>query len=358
MDQELGSRTNTSTARRVAVSLAAVVALGAIGGGALFFENRSNPVTSATAVPAPPLEFNAPLMTIPPAPVSPTVTEPVAEVARVLGPSVVQVETDQGQGSGVVFREGLILTNNHVIDGTSQVQVRLADGRVVAAELVGRDARIDIAVLRVGEVDDLPVAELALDGELGVGHLVVAIGSPFQLQQTVTAGVVSAINRPVPNDVAGANAMIQTDTAINPGNSGGALADRLGRVVGINTSGRTDGNSNSNIGIGFAVPIETAVATADRLLAGESMAPGVLGVSPGAGESSTSVGVLLGEVSEGGAAAAAGLEPGDRIVSIDGVAVPSAEVLVAIVQNHFAGDELELEVDRAGEDLLLSVILD
>lgn len=284
------------------------------------------------------------------------VDEPVGFVAQRLGPSVVQVETDQGQGSGVVFRDGLILTNNHVIAGTSGVQVRLADGRVVAAELVGSDERIDIAVLRVGDVPNLPVAELALDGDLDVGHLVVAIGSPFQLQQTVTSGVVSAINRPVPNGVLGSNAMIQTDTAINPGNSGGALADRQGRVVGINTSGRTDGASNSNIGIGFAVPIETAVATADRLLAGESMSPGVLGISPN-GADSSAIGVLIDRVEPGSAAERAGLVAGDRVISIDGLPVPSADVLAAIVQNHFGGDAVVVIVDRDGSTELLDVVL-
>lgn len=300
----------------------------------------------------------------PPTPVAPlgepavsAPAEPVAEVAALLGPSVVQVETNLGQGSGVVYADGFVMTNHHVVAGTSEVQVRLADGRLLPAELVGSDQRIDIAVLRIGPVVDLPVAQLAPAGSLQVGHMVVAIGSPFQLQQTVTSGVVSALNRPVPNDVGTANAMIQTDTAINPGNSGGALADRQGRVVGINTSGRTDGESNSNIGIGFAVPIQTALETADRLVAGASMQPGVLGIAPDPSPSSTDVGVLVAEVTAESPAQLAGIEVGDRIVSIDGLAVPSADTLGAIIQSRFEGETIELVVSSGGVERSVSVAL-
>ncbi len=350
----------SSSGRRVGVVVGVVVAALALGGlaGLVTLRDDDAPAEPTQALPA---EAVPPVAAQPNGPEpsgqtlsSPTV-EPVAVVAEKLGPSVVQVETNLGQGSGVVFRDGLALTNHHVIANTSEVQLRLADGSVIAAELVGSDARIDIAVLRFDA--DVPVAELALDGTLDVGHLVVAIGSPFQLDQTVTSGVVSALDRPVPNDVGGANPMIQTDTAINPGNSGGALADRRGRVVGINTSGRTDGNSNSNIGIGFAIPIDVAVATADRLLAGGSMAPGVLGVSPDPASSATEAGVVLGEVTEGSPAAQAGLEAGDRVVSVDGRAVRSAEGLAAVIQSHFAGDELTFVVVRNGLERTLAVTL-
>lgn len=356
----MGSTNEGSSSGRSRRGLAlALASLALAAGGSLVFVD-GDPGDEQAAVP----ETQAPPVTVPvdaaPAPLvepAPDADEPVARVARLLGPSVVQVETDLGQGSGVVYADGLIMTNHHVIAGTSQVQVRLADGRVIPAELVGSDQRIDIAVLRVGAVDDLPPATLALDDELAVGQLVVAIGSPFQLQQTVTSGVVSALNRPVPNDVGNANAMIQTDTAINPGNSGGALADRDGRVVGINTSGRTDGSSNSNIGIGFAVPIHTALATADRLVAGSSMNPGLLGISAAAEESSTEVGVLIGEVTPNSPAANAGIQPGDRIVAIDGVSVPSSDVLGAMVQSHFVGESIELTVRSDGAEKTVTIVL-
>ena len=183
-----------------------------------------------------------------------TAEAPASLVARVLGPSVVQIRTDFGLGSGVIYRDGYILTNNHVVEDAELLSVRLSTGETFDAELVGSDASKDLAVLSVGE-RDLPVADLALDSKVQVGQVAVAIGSPFDLQQTVTAGIVSAVNRPVPSRTPRVYvAMIQTDAPINPGNSGGALANRNGELVGINASIRTDGTSNSNVGIGFAVP--------------------------------------------------------------------------------------------------------
>lgn len=283
--------------------------------------------------------------------------EPAAFVAQLLGPSVVQVETNVGLGSGVVFRDGLVMTNHHVIAASSQIQIRTSDGRTFETTLVGSDARNDIAVLRVAEGANLPVAQLSPDAPV-VGQFTVAIGSPFQLQQTVTSGIVSALNRPVPNQVGGYNAMLQTDTAINPGNSGGALADRAGRVIGINTSIRTDGTSNSNVGIGFAVPIATALDVADRILAGDNLNPGVLGVSGSALDGE--VGVLVDDVTSGGAAEEAGLLSGDRILTVNGAPVTSFDELAGLVQSNFSGDTVELIVERAGElePVTLSAILD
>lgn len=282
--------------------------------------------------------------------------EPAAFVAQILGPSVVQVETDLGLGSGVVFRDGLVMTNQHVIADSSQIQIRTSDGRTFETTLVGSDARNDIAVLRVADGANLPVAQLSPDAPV-VGQFTVAIGSPFQLQQTVTSGIVSALNRPVPNQVGGYNAMLQTDTAINPGNSGGALADRAGRVIGINTSIRTDGTSNSNVGIGFAVPISTALNVADRILAGEALDPGVLGVSGSTRDGQ--VGVLVEEVTSGGAAEAAGLQSGDRILTVNGAPVTTFDELAGLVQSNFSGDTVELVVERDGqsEPIILTAVL-
>lgn len=282
-------------------------------------------------------------------------TEPAAFVASLLGPSVVQINTDRGLGSGVIFDDGLIITNNHVIENATRLSVRLSDGRSLAAEVIGADPRTDIAVVSIGTGHGTVPAELALDGELEVGQYTVAIGSPFDLQQTVTSGIVSAVNRPVYNG-AGWNAMVQTDAAINPGNSGGALADRQGRVIGINTAIQTDGVSSTNAGIGFAMPITTAYDIATRILNGESLDPGFLGIggeAPGEDE----LGVSVAEVTAGAAADLAGIQPGDRVLSLDGAPVGSFEELAGLIQTSFPGDEVVLEIVRDGETIEISVVL-
>lgn len=335
----------------------ATLAAGSFGLGAVLTD-QGEPVTQlAVSTPQPVNEAlsEASGATIP-VPAVPTSSDPVAVVAASLSPSVVQVETDAGLGSGVVYADGLILTNNHVIESAQQIQVRTADGRSFDAEVLGTDPRNDIAVLSVGPDSGLPVAALATDVDLSVGQLAVAIGSPFQLSQTVTAGIVSAVNRPVANRVGGFNAMIQTDAPINPGNSGGALADGSGRVIGINTSIRTDGTSNGNLGIGFAVPIDTAVGVANRITSGVSLDAGVLGVVS-ANEIDNEVGVVIGEVVEGGSADVAGLVSGDRVISVDGAPVTNFGEVVGLVQSKFSGDTIDLDVIRNGQSLTLSATL-
>ncbi|MBT8241863.1 MAG: trypsin-like peptidase domain-containing protein, partial [Acidimicrobiia bacterium] len=223
---------------------------------------------------------SSPVTTNSPAPVERSVTpgssaeNPAAFVADDLGPSVVQVVTNFGTGSGFVYREGgYIMTNNHVIENATQLFVRDFQGRTLTASLIGADPRADIAVLQVDELD-LPVADLALNAELQVGQTAIAIGSPFDLTRTVTAGIISALNRPVENQGDTFTAMIQTDAPINPGNSGGPLANRDGEVIGVNTAIRTDGLSNGNIGVGFAVPIETSFRVAERIVSGLPLDPG------------------------------------------------------------------------------------
>ncbi|MEM9135280.1 MAG: trypsin-like peptidase domain-containing protein [Actinomycetota bacterium] len=288
------------------------------------------------------------------APLDLNVTEPAAAVAASLGPAVVQVETNFGQGSGVVYEEGLILTNHHVIEGAETVRVRTSDGRVFDTEVLGSDPRNDIAVLAAPGAD-IPVAAIGSADVLQPGQITVAIGSPFRLQQTVTAGIVSSVNRPVPNQDGTVTAMIQTDAPINPGNSGGALANVDGEVVGINTSIRTDGTTNANIGIGFAVPIETAIEVAERIQSGESLEPGVLGVSGALNDDD--LGVPLDEIVPDSAADSAGLEVGDRVLSIDGVPVTSIEELAGLIQTHFTGEVIELEVLRGTDRLTVQATL-
>jgi len=283
--------------------------------------------------------------------------EPALLVAEVLGPSVVQITTTTGVGSGVIYGDGLIMTNHHVIDGATNIVVQLSDGRYFPGTVLGSDANVDVAVISVGEGLDLPIATLAVGERAKVGQTAIAIGSPFSLQQTVTEGIVSAVDRPIPSGSGSYNAMIQTDAPINPGNSGGALADRQGRVIGINTAIQTGGNSNTNAGVGFAIPINRALSVADRIVAGEPIESGQLGV--GGGRSSDgSAGVEVQSVTDASAADIAGLEVGDRILSIDGAPVSSIEELAGLVVAHQPGDRVELEVVRDNERIVIEAVLD
>jgi S1-C subfamily serine protease len=265
----------------------------------------------------------------------------------------VQLETQTGLGSGFVYDAdgGLIMTAAHVVEGADTVTVRLADGRAVDGDVVGADAGSDIAVVRV-EADGLTAAVLAT-GDPEVGQLAVAIGSPFGLDQTVTSGVVSAVGRSVQTP-GGAVPMIQTDAPINPGNSGGALADRTGRVIGVNDSIASE--SGGNVGVGFAVPIETARAVADRLVQGLPITNGYLGVSA-ADASGQQSGAQVVQVESGSPGSEAGIEAGDVITSLDGDAIASSADLVAAVRSREPGTEVTVDIDRQGDDVEVTLTL-
>ncbi|MBK6857394.1 MAG: trypsin-like peptidase domain-containing protein [Microthrixaceae bacterium] len=296
-------------------------------------------------------------------PVSGSTAEPVAAVASVLAPAVVQIETDTGLGSGFVYDgEGLIMTAAHVVEGARSVTVRFADGTRVTGTVVGTDSSTDVGVVQVEGVENLKVASLALGVDLQVGQTAVAIGSPFGLHQTVTAGIVSAIGRSTETQgqdgVIRAIPAIQTDAPINSGNSGGALADRQGRVIGINSSIITaDQSSSGNVGVGFAVPIDIAKAVADRLVAGTSPVSGYLGVSS-SDSAGSSAGAEIQEVETGSPADGAGVAVGDIVVGFDGRSIGSAIDLVAAVTTHAPGDEVELTLVRDGERVAVTVVLD
>jgi S1-C subfamily serine protease len=290
-----------------------------------------------------------------PPPTASAETEPAAYVAQVLGPSVVQIETDFGIGSGVVYDTGMIITNHHVVADATYLRVLLNDGSSLDGRLLGSSTDVDIAVVAVDEGGDLPVANLALGEKPTVGQTAIAIGSPFRLQQSVTEGIVSAVDRPVPsgNSIV---AMIQTDAPINPGNSGGALADREGRVVGINTAIQTGGSTNTNAGVGFAIPIDTAVGVANKIVAGEPIEPGFLGVAGGPTEDN-SAGVQVEEVTAGSAAEAAGIQVGDHILSIDGAPVTAFQDLIGLIVAHSPGDTIDIELVRDGEPVTVTATL-
>ncbi len=290
--------------------------------------------------------------------------EPVADVAKAVGPSVVLIRTNVGQGSGIIWdaANGYIVTNDHVIGDADSVVVQFADGNRVSGTVVGTDSARDIAVVQVDSNEsELVEVVFAPTSTVEVGQLAVAIGSPFGLDQSVTAGIVSAVNRI--NEFGGSDPnnpvdveMIQTDAPINPGNSGGALADREGRVIGMNTQIRTAGDSNGNVGIGFAVPSDTVVLIAQRIVDGESLELAVLGVS-GATPTDGTVGALIQSVVNGAPADRGGLQAGDLIVSLDGEVISSMAELSAEVKLFRPGDQVDVEVIRDGERLVTVVVL-
>ena len=243
--------------------------------------------------------------------------------------------------------------------------VRLPNGREIVAEIVGFDVRRDVAVLQLTEPDDsLVPAVFAFTEDIHVGQLAVALGSPFDLDRTVTAGIVSAVGRVIDSygcqsgfgaECAGVS-MIQTDAPINPGNSGGPLADREGRVIGMNTAIHSTGFTTGNIGVGFAIPSDTVVLVARRLILGEPIGTAWLGIR---GESTTDgrPGALIVEVVEGSPAELAGLLVGDRVFRSDGRIIRDMAALRADIQIRLPGSRVELEYERDGEVGLAQVQL-
>jgi S1-C subfamily serine protease len=251
-----------------------------------------------------------------------------------------------------VYEDGYVLTAAHVVDGADTVEVRFADGGQREGTVVGSDGAHDIAVVAV-DTEGVPAAQLALGEELEVGQLAVALGSPWGLDQTVTSGVVSAVNRPV-SDFNSAQVLIQTDASINPGNSGGALADREGRVIGVNIEIFT--TTGANTGVGFAVPIDNAYQFATNIVAGTPIETAYLGVT---GDSATGgqSGALITEVVAGSAADSAGVEVGDIVTALDAESVFSIGDLAARVRSYLPGDEVVLDLLRDGEEMTLRAIL-
>ena len=293
------------------------------------------------------------------APVDESGDEPVVAVALALADSVVLVTVPEGgQGSGIVFDdEGWIVTNAHVVDTAVEVVVTLPNGREISAVVVGVDVRRDVAVLQlVEEQESLVPAVFAFGSDLRVGQLAVALGSPFDLERTVTSGIVSALGRVIDSygcesgngaECTGV-AMIQTDAPINPGNSGGPLADRDGRVIGMNTAIQSTGfGAVGNIGVGFAIPSDTIILVARRLILGLPVGTAWLGI---VGETPTDgrVGAVVLEVVEGSPAAVAGLLSGDRIFRSDGRIIRDMAALRADIQIRLPGEKVDLEYERDG----------
>jgi len=280
----------------------------------------------------------------------------VASVAQSVMPSIVRVDVNgtsgpfgqsaTGTGSGVIYRsDGYIITNNHVVDGASSITVTLSTGQQLPATLVGTASPgDDIAVIKVNKTGLTP-ATFGSTSDLSVGDVAVAIGSPFGLQGTVTAGVISALHRNI-NLGQGENLTdaIQTDAPINPGNSGGALADGKGDVIGINTA--ILGGSGGNVGVGFAIPISIAKRDADQIIStGRAQRP-LLGIS--GDNAPNSGGALIQSVVSGGPAGRAGLRQGDVIVALDGKAITSFDDLIAALSTHQPGQKVQVTYVRSG----------
>lgn len=358
MDDQEGQEPPRSSPSKVwtILLLSTVLFLSGIGIGWLFTSNPADQISAATTDPGS-VATTTPFAESTELKIDgPSTDEPIADVAEALIPSIVRIELPGpvgGVGSGVIYApDGKILTAAHVVSGTEEVVVQLSNGDRVPGRVLGIDAGNDIAVVEIDR-ENLPAAPLALDEKPRVGQLAIALGSPWGLDSTVTAGVVSAVDRTIGGDT-GPRAMIQTDAPINPGNSGGPLADRYGRVIGINVS--IFSTSGANDGVGFAVPIDRAYRVAEALVAGEDFTPGFLGVSIAATETGRA-GAVITEIHPDTAASEAGLRVGDVVVEVEGVSIADPADLAAQVRSHEAGDTITLLIDRDGRQLEVEVTL-
>lgn len=261
-------------------------------------------------------------------------------------------QSPAGQGSGVIVsREGHILTNNHVVESADEIEVSLNDGRSFTAKLIGRDPETDLAVLRIAGAENLPAIAFAAPDNLEVGDVVLAIGNPFGVGQTVTKGIVSALGR-TRLGISTFENYIQTDAAINPGNSGGALVDANGDLIGINTA--IYSRSGGSLGIGFAIPVSLARDVLQQIVAKGEVTRGWVGVEirelvrdldAPAGLETTS-GAMIAGVLRGSPAERAGLRPGDILVAMDNHPVRGAREMLEMVAARKPGDTSRFRVLR------------
>ena len=340
------------------VALTALIA-GTIGGAVGFTAARmTQPTVTATVAGAPIGSTQEPI--------SPPAAGTVAAVAAAVMPSVVQINVSGngggGTGSGFIIREdGYILTNNHVTANGNDISVVFSDGTEANGTLVGSNPGYDLAVVKVDKAG-LPAVTLGKSSELQVGDMTIAIGSPLGLQGTVTSGIVSALNRPVTAGGEGETSFInaiQTDAAINPGNSGGPLVDGNGAVIGINSAiaslGQSMGSQAGSIGLGFAIPIDTAARIASELISTGASATPIMGVQldmqfegPGA---------RIADLTDSGNARAAGLLPGDVVLELNGTPVADATDLIVDIRSLAPGDVVQLTVERDGATRTLELTL-
>lgn len=289
----------------------------------------------------------------------------ITKLVEEVTPSVVNIAVkvrnqdgsiSEGVGSGVIYSEdGYIITNNHVAGAAQEIIVRTTDGKEYVAKLVGANKDTDIAVIKI-DAKNLKKANFTSINNVKVGEIVIAIGSPFAIEQTVTMGVVSAIGREiaVSSDTMPMVDLIQTDTAINPGNSGGPLINIGGQVIGINTLIYSP--SGTNAGIGFAIPSDTAINIASQIIKyGKAMIP-YIGIEMG--QNTTNIpGVLISVVQKGYPADKAGIKAGDILTKFDGEPVRTNFELLAQILRHNVGDSVQIDIYRNGSTINLSVTL-
>jgi putative serine protease PepD len=303
----------------------------------------------------------------------------IAQVAQEVLPSVVKIEVSSGQGSGsgsgiVLSSDGQILTNDHVVEAAGDsgaISVSFNDGSSAPAKILGTDPLTDTAVIQAEGVDGLTPITIGKSSDLQVGEGVVAIGSPFGLESTVTTGIVSALDRPVDvgSDSEGNSTTypaIQTDAAINPGNSGGPLVDMNGHLVGINSSIRTSSSSTEqggSIGLGFAIPIDEVNPIVEQMINGETPTHARLGiqvsdVADSAGTGAATEGAQIQEVTSGSTADSAGLQEGDVITKVDDNLITGADSLVATIRSYRPGDTVTVTYERDGDTRTAELELD
>ncbi|QIK75428.1 S1C family serine protease [Nocardioides piscis] len=355
----------------VAVTSLVVGGLAGLGGAAAWDATRPDP----SSTPSPSSTASSVADTSDP----PAAAGTAEDVAAKVLPSVVKINVlgpaGSGSGSGIILTsDGTILTNNHVVEGAGEagsLSVELADGSSAEAEILGTDPLTDTAVIRAQDVSDLTAATIGRSDTLDVGQEVVAVGSPFGLDATVTSGIVSALDRPVNvgSDAEGNSTTypaIQTDAAINPGNSGGPLVDMSGAVVGINSSIRTAASSSpfgqqgpgGSIGLGFAIPIDEVMPIVDQMSAGETPTHAQLGIQVGNPEEGSAPGALVTGVSDGSTAQDAGLAPGDVITAVDDVRITGRDSLVATIRSYRPADSVTVTWLRDGEETSAELVLD
>ncbi|GAA1966310.1 hypothetical protein GCM10009798_28330 [Nocardioides panacihumi] len=375
-------------------ALALVVGGGAGYGGAALWndthgDSGSTGIFSGSSTPATSTSASAPAGS-------------VQAVAQSVLPSVVKIEVagaqESGSGSGIILTsDGTILTNNHVVEvaGTSgEIRVDFNDGTSATAKIVGTDPLTDTAVIKAEKVSGLKPATIGSSDGLAVGQSVVAIGSPFGLDSTVTSGIVSALDRPVnvgTDDSGNATVYpaIQTDAAINPGNSGGALVDMSGKVVGINASIRSTSTSSGeagSIGLGFAIPMDEVKPVIEQMIKGQTPTHARLGISvqdvgasqqsqqdqgnqdpfgqqqpqqtPGSSSPFTSNGAEVRQIGSGSAAQKAGIKVGDIITKVDDHQIVGSDSLVATVRSYRPGDKVSITYTRGGKTSTVTLSLD
>lgn len=380
---QTATATATKKPRKTRKTLAAFVAVAllsaGVGGGSAIAANHylnssSSGFSTATTTQVTQASAN-----------SPDWTATAAAIKDAVVAIRVEGSNKQGQGSGVIIdAKGHIVTNNHVVSGAGQgakLSVTIGD-KTYSAKVVGTDPSTDLAVLKLeNPPSNLTVASWGDSSKLKVGQPVMAVGNPLGLSDTVTTGIVSALNRPVTTQAVNDNSVddtnfnsqrdsdvvvtsaIQTNAAINPGNSGGALVDSSGALVGITSSiaslasnGSSSGQSG-NIGIGFAIPSTQVKSVVEQLIANGTVKHPQLGIRASNGTSGTQLGAKVEDVTQGSAAAQAGLQKGDLITAIDGTPVVGSESLVAQVRSYEVGKEVTLKVLRGSETLELKVTL-